>query len=862
MSIKMPISLSKSPLYVQLLFTGFAFLLMIVFSYLFVNKIVRDNLIRNTESVIDYLQAQIETDVTETKTMLGSYSQTVRSMIMNGEDASKIIDYTDGISSFLRSMERNGMSINGVYAYIEKISGGPVFINGLVMNVPDNYNPTVRPWYKLALTAGKEIIETAPYHDMITNNLVMTYLCNIYDDKNVRLGVACIDVNISYIGEKVVNMIHSKNGFGYLAAQDLTVLCHSNSDFSGLKLSDPVIPLSIFTNKLLEEGSITEALMVNWRGEPAVYFARKLPNDWYLGFLTIKSIYYKKVRQMAMTLSALGIALATVLILVLIRVDAARNKSDLENRHKSAFLANMSHEIRTPMNAIIGMVAIGKSAGDIERKDYCLSKIEDASNHLLGVINDILDMSKIEANKFDLSPIEFNFEKMLQRVVNVVNFRIDEKMQKFSVHIDSNIPKTLIGDDQRLAQVLTNLLSNAIKFTPEKGSVTLNARFIKEENGVCTLQLSVTDTGIGISPEQQAKLFKSFEQAESSTTRKYGGTGLGLAISKRIVEMMGGEIWIDSDIGKGSTFAFTIQIKRGVKEKQAPLDPSVNKNNIRILAVDDDPDILTYFMDITKEFGILCDTAASGEEALELVKQKGAYHIYFVDWKMPVMDGIQLTHEIKTRTPDNSVVIMISAAEWTAVADEAKKAGVDKFLSKPLFPSTIAEIINECMSIDKRNVDKVRANIEGIFAGRCILLAEDVEINREIIMTLLEPTKLQIDCAENGEEAVRMYTAASYKYDLIFMDIQMPKMDGYEATRRIRAYEKENGNKSNGKSMEFPKETPKLLSERPNGVPIIAMTANVFHDDIKRCLKAGMNSHVGKPIDINEVMAKLRSYLA
>jgi len=229
------------------------------------------------------------------------------------------------------------------------------------------------------------------------------------------------------------------------------------------------------------------------------------------------------------------------------------------------------------------------------------------------------------------------------------------------------------------------------------------------------------------------------------------------------------------------------------------------------------------------------------------------------------MDGIQLTHELKTRTPDNSVVIMISAAEWTAVADEAKKAGVDKFLSKPLFPSTIAEIINECMSIDKRHVEKVRANIEGIFAGRRILLVEDVEINREIVQTLLEPTHLQIDCAENGKEAVRMYEANPDKYNLIFMDVQMPEMDGYEATRRIRAFEKEHSTSftENKSSTSFTEgETRSDNRNLRKQIPIIAMTANVFHEDIERCEEAGMDSHIGKPIDINEVMAKLHSYLA
>jgi PAS domain S-box-containing protein len=379
------------------------------------------------------------------------------------------------------------------------------------------------------------------------------------------------------------------------------------------------------------------------------------------------------------------------------------------SRAKSAFLANMSHEIRTPLNAITGMTAIGKSAGDAERKDYCFTKIEDASSHLLGVINDILDMSKIEANKFELSPVEFNFEKMIQSAVNVVNFRIDEKQQKFTLHIDKEIPKTLIADDQRLVQVITNLLGNANKFTPEHGSISLDARFVEEEEGLCTIEITVSDTGIGISGEQQKILFNSFQQAEISTTRRYGGSGLGLAISKNIVEMMGGTIWIKSEPGKGSAFIFTIKAKKG--------------------------------------------------------------------------NG------------------------YTEAEDGMKKEEPD---------------------------------LSNLFTGRCILLVEDVEINREIVLALFEPVKLEIDCAENGAQAVRKFSEAPSRYDLIFMDIQMPEMDGYEATRRIRA----------------------LNIPEAKNIPIIAMTANVFREDIEKCIEAGMNSHVGKPLNFDEVMEKLKSYLS
>ncbi|MDR1575926.1 MAG: response regulator [Treponema sp.] len=433
-------------------------------------------------------------------------------------------------------------------------------------------------------------------------------------------------------------------------------------------------------------------------------------------------------------------------------LESAMKEAMAANKAKTLFLANMSHEMRTPMNAIIGMTAIGKSASGAKKKNYAFGKIEDASTHLLGVINDILDMSKIEADKFELSAAEFNFEKMLQKVVNVINFRIDEKKQHFTVHIDNNIPRILNGDDQRLAQVITNLLSNAVKFTPEFGSISLDTRFLKEENGLCTIQTEVADTGIGISEEQQSRLFTSFEQAERSTSRKFGGTGLGLAISKRIVEMMGGTILIKSEPGKGSVFTFTVQIERGVEtDADAPV------------------------------------FSAEGAAASVL----------------PESDSLRDTD---TFQPD------------TGAGDAAEHSA----------------------SAEMPQADNFRC--------RRVLLVEDVEINREIVLELLEPTGLEIDCAENGTEALRKFSEAPDKYDMIFMDVQMPEMDGYEATRKIREFETE-------------KNQRKADVEFPQGIPIVAMTANVFREDIERCLETGMNDHIGKPLNFEEVLVKLRKYL-
>ena len=517
--------------------------------------------------------------------------------------------------------------------------------------------------------------------------------------------------------------------------------------------------------------------------------------------------------------------------------EIARTVAERANMAKSEFLFNMSHEIRTPLNAIIGMTDIGLRANILEKKQQCLQKVGEASTHLLGIINDILDMSKIEANKLELAPGPFSFEKMLQRVVNVILFRVEEKKMDFHLRIDPNLPDMLIGDDQRLAQIIANFMSNAVKFTPEHGSICLDARLEEKTDGICRIRVAVIDSGIGISEEQQRRLFAPFQQADNSTSRKFGGTGLGLAISKRLIEMMGGDIGITSELNKGATFFFTVRLAAcATTQVSGPIQSEFSGQRVCILSASQE--CCDYLQEYLRKFGVSCDAFASGDALMTQVRLTAPYALCFLDWKTLAPEGMNAVRQIQAANGEGTIVMMASTLEWNEIEDEAESIGILKRLPKPFFHSDLLASLNASFAT-RNGVEDMPSEPEEFFHGHRVLLTEDNEINREIVLDLLEPTGLIIECAVNGREAVQMFSAAPDSYDMIFMDLQMPEMDGFTATQHIRA----------------------LSIPRARTIPIVAMTANVFSEDITNCLEAGMTDHVGKPLEMRVVFEKLRQYL-
>ena len=514
------------------------------------------------------------------------------------------------------------------------------------------------------------------------------------------------------------------------------------------------------------------------------------------------------------------------------------------NKAKTIFLSNMSHEIRTPMNAIIGLDNIAlHEPGISETTRENLEKIGESARHLLTIINDILDVSRIESGRMTIRSERFSLRELLEQVNTIIGGQCEDKGVHYRCFVGPEVEETYLGDDTKLRQVLINILGNAVKFTPKDGEVELHIVRTACYDGKSTLRFTMRDTGVGMSKEYLPKLFDAFSQeGGASANNKLGSTGLGMAITKNIVDLMNGSIQVESEKGVGTTFTVTLTLRDCEQaEAQSACEAAFDPTDMSVLVIDDDPVACEHARLTLGQLGMKVETAASGLEALDMVKLRSArrepYELILVDWKMPELDGVETTRRIRELIGNEPAIIILTAYRWDDVQEEAREAGVDSFLSKPLFVSNVLEELKR--TVCAHAAARERAP-EAELEGRRMLIAEDIDINAEILEMLLESEGMESERGENGQIAVDLFTShpAGY-FDAVLMDLRMPVMDGLEATRTIRAL------------------------DRPDAktIPIIALTANAFDEDVQNSLQAGLDAHLSKPVEPEVLFQTLRTLI-
>ena len=623
---------------------------------------------------------------------------------------------------------------------------------------------------------------------------------------------------------------------------------------SAVNESSAESPVEKFNAALKKHEEYAATLEVN--GEECQIYGISLPySEWYLVSVMPYSILDDAInnlssQRMFMTLLSCASVLI-ILTLIFLRyfsitrsqlneLEKARQTALEANKAKSEFLANMSHDIRTPMNAIVGMTAIATAHMDDRKQvENCLRKITLSSKHLLGLINDVLDMSKIESGKLTLTTEQISLKEVVEGIVNIMQPQVKTKKQTFDIHVENILTENVWCDGIRLNQVLLNLLSNATKYTPEGGSIQLSLSEEKSPKGenYVRIYIKVKDNGIGMSPEFLKRIYESYSRADGARIHKTEGAGLGMAITKYIVDAMEGTIDIQSEPDKGTEFLLMFDFEKAAAMEMDMVLPAWN-----MLVVDDDELLCETAIDALKSIGIKAEWTLSGEKAIELVnerhKKREDYQIILLDWKLPGMNGIQVAKEIRSNLGDEVPILLISAYDWSEFEAEAREAGISGFISKPLFKSTLYHALCQYMDVGTEHEHTLNQNID--LSGRRILLAEDNELNWEVAKELLTDLGVELDWAEDGRICLDKFQKSSEGYyDIILMDIRMPHMTGYEATKAIRGLNH-----------------PDALS-----IPIIAMSADAFSDDIQRCLEFGMNAHIAKPIDIVEVSRLLKRFL-
>ena len=804
--------------YRELIFVFVAFALMAMVGYLSIGNILRNRMMSGAEDMLYAAEANIRSGLSEAETALINSYYVIDSMVELNATKQDILDYFKITTDWMQRREQGLLDYYGIYGLIDG-----EFFDTLGFSESNDYVPQRRPWYQTALQSGRSITYTAPYIDAFSGDTIISAVRNIDLKDGEIAGILSIDINIQWLIEYVGSLRLSPGGYGMLLNRGMTFIAHPDSTLVGSQLQDLSKNHEEIAFTLRSGKEVFARQIIDSKGDSVIVFFRQIFNGWYVGIVTPYSEFYRDLNVSAAILVSLGLILSLSLCFILLRFSAAKIRADEDSKSKSSFLASMSHEIRTPMNAIIGMAEL-LLRGDLsgEARSHA-QDIKHAGNNLVSIINDILDFSKIEAGKLEIIPAKYMLVSLVNDTVNIVCMRIGEKPLRFLTNIDGNIPSGLIGDEVRLRQILLNLLSNAVKYS-EKGHISLTITVHKREAEQIWLKMSVADTGKGIKPEDQGKLFGEFIQVDTKKNRSIEGTGLGLAITKRLCVAMGGSITLESEYGKGSVFTAIIPQRI---ESNVPFAAVEEPKNKKVLVYEDQAVYAESIRWSLENMGVPYTIVTNQHDCVAALRDTEWFYVF---------SSYNLYENIKPllEQPDNlfpggkkpPLAVMVEWGTETFIPNV-------RSVSLPVQSLSIANVLNG--RADNKGYTENSNAVRFSCPRARLLVVDDIATNLKVAEGLLAPYRAAIDTCLNGSQSIEM--AKQHYYDLILMDHMMPEMDGIEATITIRAWEKEQQKKDPGHRQ----------------VPIIALTANAVLGMREMFIENGFNDFLAKPIDVSKL---------
>ena len=785
------------------------FALMVWVSYAYVSAMIRDQLRTTATQNLLTVEANIRTSMREPEAVLVAANVSLRSRL-NDNNRATVQTYMKQFTRWLLANEEHVSGFNGLYGWIDG-----EFVDGTEWVPPTDFIAVERPWY-IAGKAGMGAIRmTDPYVDANTRQVIVTYAQELLDDDAVSRGVVSIDVSLRQVAAYVTSVHLSKGGHSMMLSHDGMLLAHNDPNLVGKNLRDLSPDFAALETELPRIDDIIERRVTDSVGNPSVVFVKRLYNDWYLCMVASEPAYYAQVRAMAEVLILAGLIFALILSVILLRLSLAQISADEANRFKSLFLARMSHDIRTPMNAIIGISELVLHEPISQTVRGYVTDVKQAGLNLLSLINDILDFSRIESGKIEIIEAEYDLSSLIHDVVTIIKMRITEVPLNFTVFIDSRLPATLIGDKARIRQILLNLLSNAVKYTP-KGEIGLSIqrREIDGPNDDASqieIVCEVRDSGIGIKPEDLGKLFNDFIRLDAKTNVNVEGTGLGLAIARNLTLMMGGDITVDSEYGKGSVFTAHFRQKFKTQMCFAQVEHAAEK---AVLIYEPRRKASEWVLKTLNNLEVHAEHVRTQEE---FERALGERHYDFVfSWHF-------LTGTVRRTLAErglDTVAVVLSAKPGEPVMPGTRE------LIMPAYALQVANMLNG--EADERHTTTVETDMRFTLPDVRVLVVDDIEVNLRVAKGLMSRYEMQIDCSLSGAEAIRL--AQNNCYDIIFMDHMMPQMDGIETTSRLRA-----------------------LGGEFETLPIVALTANAVAGMRDMFLTNGFSDFLSKPIELSKL---------